>query len=305
MWIDWRRRAKVLFAVSFMVIALLVASGAWAQDEPAAQAAEEQATGTQATREMAAGRQAAEEVEEAEALPPEPAFVLPTGTEEEPVIEEEAEEGFGAGAVEFFRQGGDFMYALLFCSLLGLAVILERLWTLQRAHVNTRKLMTSVLGALREDGVEAAKAICTKTRGPIAAILHSGLLRADKGPEAVEKAIESAGAIEMSFLERGLVVLSTISNVAPMLGFSGTVSGMIHAFQAIAAAEQVSAKLVATGISEALITTLSGLLIAIPVQAAHNYFVSRIDRFVMEMEESSVDLVDTLVDMETRKTARA
>ncbi len=295
MWIEWRRRAKVLFAVSFMAIALLVAAGAWAQDEPAAQA-----TGEQATAEQATG-----EVEEAEALPPEAAFVLPTGTEEEPVIEEEVDEGFGAGAVEFFRQGGDFMYALLFCSLLGLAVILERLWTLQRAHVNTRKLMTSVLTALREDGVEAAKGICTKTRGPIAAILHSGLLRADKGPEAVEKAIESAGAIEMSFLERGLVVLSTISNVAPMLGFSGTVSGMIHAFQAIAAAEQVSAKLVATGISEALITTLSGLLIAIPVQAAHNYFVSRIDRFVMEMEESSVDLVDTLVDMETRKTARA
>lgn len=295
MWIEWRRRAKVLFAVSFMAIALLVAPGAWAQDEPAVQATGEQAMAEQAT----------EEVEEAEALPPEPAFVLPTGTEEEPVIEEEVDEGFGAGAVEFFRQGGDFMYALLFCSLLGLAVILERLWTLQRAHVNTRRLMTSVLGALREDGVEAAKGICTKTRGPIAAILHSGLLRADKGPEAVEKAIESAGAIEMSFLERGLVVLSTISNVAPMLGFSGTVSGMIHAFQAIAAAEQVSAKLVATGISEALITTLSGLLIAIPVQAAHNYFVSRIDRFVMEMEESSVDLVDTLVDMETRKTARA
>lgn len=295
MWIEWRRRAKVLFAVSFMAIALLVAAGAWAQDEPAAQA-----TGEQATAEQATG-----EVEEAEALPPEAAFVLPTGTEEDPVIEEEVDEGFGAGAVEFFRQGGDFMYALLFCSLLGLAVILERLWTLQRAHVNTRKLMTSVLTALREDGVEAAKGICTKTRGPIAAILHSGLLRADKGPEAVEKAIESAGAIEMSFLERGLVVLSTISNVAPMLGFSGTVSGMIHAFQAIAAAEQVSAKLVATGISEALITTLSGLLIAIPVQAAHNYFVSRIDRFVMEMEESSVDLVDTLVDMETRKTARA
>lgn len=283
--IEWRRRRTVLFAVWLMAVATLTVSNVWAQEATTAEPAEA--------------------VEEAEALPPEATFTLPTGEEEEPVIEEEVDEGFGAGAVEFFRQGGDFMWALLFCSLLGLAVILERLWTLQRAHVNTRKLMTNVLGALRDEGVDGAKAICTKTRGPIAAILHSGLLRADKGPEAVEKAIESAGAIEMSFLERGLVILSTISNVAPMLGFSGTVSGMIHAFQAIAAAEQVSAKLVATGISEALITTLSGLLIAIPVQAAHNYFVSRIDRFVMEMEESSVDLVDTLVDMESRRSARA
>lgn len=281
--IEWRRRATVLFALCFVVMATLAVSQAWAQE--------------------AATTETAEEAQES--LPPEATFTLPTGDEEEPVIEEDVKEGIGAGAVEFFRQGGNFMWPLLFCSLLGLAVILERLWTLQRAHVNTRKLMTAVLGALRDEGVDGAKAICTKTRGPIAAILHSGLLRANKGPEAVEKAIESAGAIEMSFLERGLVVLSTISNVAPMLGFSGTVSGMIHAFQAIAAAEQVSAKLVATGISEALITTLTGLLIAIPVQAAHNYFVSRIDRFVMEMEEASVDLVDTLVDMDTRKGVRA
>jgi biopolymer transport protein ExbB len=279
--IEWRWRATALITVFLFAVAPFVGTFAWAQEEPAAEAAEEVTP-----------------------LPPEATFTFPTASEEEPIVEHE-EEGFGSGAVEFFNQGGNFMWALLFCSLLGLAVILERLWTLQRAHVNTRKLMTSVLGALRDEGVDGAKAICTKTRGPIAAILHSGLLRADKGPEAVEKAIESAGSIEMSFLERGLVVLSTVANVAPLLGFSGTVSGMIHAFQAIAAAEQVSAKLVATGISEALITTLSGLLIAIPVQAAHNYFVSRIDRFVIEMEESSVDLVDTLVDMEERKAARA
>jgi biopolymer transport protein ExbB len=294
--IECRWKATILFAIWAMALTSFAFAPAWAQEEPAAQPAE----GMQE-----AATQTEEPTTQEETLPPEATFTLPTGEEEEPVVEQEEEGGFGAGAVEFFRQGGDFMWPLLFCSLLGLAVILERLWTLHRAHVNTRKLMTSVLGALRDEGVEAAKGICTKTRGPIAAILHSGLLRADKGPEAVEKAIESAGAIEMSFLERGLVVLSTISNVAPMLGFSGTVSGMIHAFQAIAAAEQVSAKLVATGISEALITTLTGLLIAIPVQAAHNYFVSRIDRFVMEMEESSVDLVDTLVDLETRKAARA
>jgi biopolymer transport protein ExbB len=128
-------------------------------------------------------------------------------------------------------------------------------------------------------------------------------MRASKGPEAVEKAIESAGTIEMAFLQRGLIILASIANVAPLLGFLGTVSGMIHAFEAIAAAEQVSAKLVATGISEALITTATGLMIAIPVQLMNNFFISRIDRFVLEMEEASIELVDTLVDMEGHRPA--
>jgi biopolymer transport protein ExbB len=119
----------------------------------------------------------------------------------------------------------------------------------------------------------------------------------------VEKAIESAGTIEMAFLQRGLIILASIANVAPLLGFLGTVSGMIHAFEAIAAAEQVSAKLVATGISEALITTATGLMIAIPVQLMNNFFISRIDRFVLEMEEASIELVDTLVDMEGHRPA--
>ena len=117
----------------------------------------------------------------------------------------------------------------------------------------------------------------------------------------MEKAIESAGTIEMSFLQRGLIILASIANVAPLMGFLGTVSGMIHAFEAIAAAEQVSAKLVATGISEALITTATGLMVAIPIQLANNFFISRIDRFVIEMEEASIELVDTLVDMESHQ----
>ncbi len=205
--------------------------------------------------------------------------------------------------VENFQKGGVFMWPLLLCSLIGLGVILERAWTLSRARVNTRKLMGQVIGALKQDGLQAAIEVCQRTRGPIAAILHAGLMRAPKGPDAVEKAIESAGTIEMSFLQRGLIVLASVANVAPLLGFLGTVSGMIHAFEAIAAAEQVSAKLVATGISEALITTAAGLIIAIPVQIANNFFISRIDRFILEMEEASVELVDTLVDMEVHREA--
>jgi biopolymer transport protein ExbB len=123
-------------------------------------------------------------------------------------------------------------------------------------------------------------------------------MKAQYGRDEMEKSIQSAGTIEMSFLERGLVVLSSVATIGPLLGFLGTVSGMIHAFEAIAAAEQVNAKLVATGISEALITTATGLIIAIPAQAAYNFFIAQIDRFVIEMEEASSEMIDSLIMME-------
>ena len=210
-----------------------------------------------------------------------------------------------SGLGQNYIKGGFFMHFLLTCSLIALVFIIERAWTLSRARVNVKSLMMMVVRALREEGVQAALEVCQRTRGPIAAILHSGLLRATRGPSAVEKAIETSGAIEMSFLERGLVALATIANVAPLLGFLGTVSGMISAFAAIAAAEQVSAKLVAKGIQEALITTATGLIIAVPVTIAHSFFVSQIDRFIIEMEEASVELVDELLDMEHHKGAAA
>jgi len=203
-----------------------------------------------------------------------------------------------SGAVEFFIKGGVFMWPLLVCAVIGLAVIFERLFTLQRAHTSTRRLMSAIIGTLKSRGVGAAQEICMKTRGPIAAILHAGLSKVDRGPGAVEKAIENSGAIEMAFLQRGLLILATVANIAPLLGFLGTVSGMIHAFEAIAAAEQVSAKVVANGIAEALITTLAGLTIAIPAQAMYNYFILRIDAFVIEMEESSIELLDALTEEE-------
>jgi biopolymer transport protein ExbB len=200
-----------------------------------------------------------------------------------------------SGLVTLFVKGGNFMWALLVTSIVGVAVIIERLITLTRARTDTRRLMKRVLDALHSKGVEAAAQECERTRGPIASILHAGLKRADMGAEAVERSIVAAGTVETSFLERGLIWLSTVATIAPLLGFLGTVSGMIRAFNAIAEAEQVNAKLVASGISEALITTATGLIIAIPMQAFHNYFVSQIDRFIIEMEESSADLVDTLV----------
>jgi len=203
---------------------------------------------------------------------------------------------------QMYAKGGLVMHPLLFCAVLGVVLIIERMWTLWRARANTRRLMIDVVRALRQEGPNAALRVCEGTHGPIAAILHSGLMRAHRGPDAVEKAIQTAGSIEMAFLERGLLALATISNVAPLLGFLGTVTGMIKAFAAIAAAEQVSAKIVARGIQEALITTAVGLMIAVPVSAFYAYFVLAIDRFVLEMEEASAELVDELLDIDHRKS---
>lgn len=202
-----------------------------------------------------------------------------------------------SGLGDFYVRGGVFMHPLLACSIIALVFILERLFTLSRARVDTKALMLKVTQALRSEGIEAALKVCESTRGPVAAVVHSGLLRAGQGPDAVKEAIETAGSIETSFLERGLVVLATVSTIAPMLGFLGTVSGMMSAFAAIAAAEQVSAKIVASGIEEALITTIAGLTIAIPASVGHAYFVSQIERFVLEMEESSANLVNELVEL--------
>jgi biopolymer transport protein ExbB len=225
---------------------------------------------------------------------------LAAAVEEEPEepVEEQAGGFAQSGLVEFFDKGGNFMWGLLALSIIGVAVIIERAITLQKAKADVRGLMESVVGALKKGKYDEALDICAETSGPIPQILHAGLRQAKKGTAAVEKAIETAGIIEMSFLERGLIILATVANVAPLLGFLGTVSGMISAFEAIAQAEQVSAKLVASGISEALITTMSGLMIAIPTQIAHNLFVQRIDRFVVEMEDSAAELIDTLASMD-------
>ena len=201
------------------------------------------------------------------------------------------------GAGELFVKGGVFMWWLLTVALVGFVFIIERMWTLSRARVNTRRLIGTIITTLRNDGVQAASEECQKVRGPIAAILYAGLQKADKGRDQVEKAIATAGTIEMSFLERGLIWVSSVTTIAPLMGFLGTVSGMINAFEAIAASEQVNAKLVASGISEALITTATGLIIAIPATIGYNYFVSTIDRFVIEMEETAAELIEELERM--------
>jgi biopolymer transport protein ExbB len=196
-----------------------------------------------------------------------------------------------------FVQGGGFMWPILGCLVLGLGFSFERLWTLMRASMNTKKFIVQVKSALDEGGVQKAMEVCENTRGSIASVFHAGLLRADEGVEAAEKAIMAYGAIEMGFLERGLIWISTFITIAPMLGFTGTVQGMIQAFDSIAEAAQISPGVVASGISVALLTTLFGLVAAIILQVFYNYFVARIDKLVADMEESSIELIDALYEM--------
>lgn len=208
------------------------------------------------------------------------------------------EEGTINLLVDYFNQGGAFMWPVLVALILGLAIAFERIITLNRADINTRKFIVEVKRALEEGGIPAAEEVCANTRGPVASVFQAGLLRADEGIEAVEKAVISYGSIEMSFLERGMVWLSLFITVAPMLGFLGTVVGMVLAFDAIEQAGDISPSLVAGGIKVALLTTLFGLVVAIILQFFYNYAVSKIDRIVAEMEEASIELIDSLVLMQ-------
>ncbi|MFA3781872.1 MotA/TolQ/ExbB proton channel family protein [Melioribacteraceae bacterium 4301-Me] len=198
---------------------------------------------------------------------------------------------------EKFVEGGIFMWPILGCLVLGLAFSIERFWTLMRATTNTKKFVVQIKDALKKGGVPEAIKLCENTRGSIASVFHAGLLRADEGIEAAEKSIMAYGAIEMGFLERGLIWISTFISLAPLLGFTGTVQGMIIAFDAIKEAAQISPSIVAGGIAVALLTTLFGLVVAMILQVFYNYFVSKIDRLVADMEESSIELIDTLYEM--------
>ena len=199
--------------------------------------------------------------------------------------------------LRYFHEGGGFMYPILILLILGIAISLWKLFTLLRASVNTRKFLIKVKTALQEGGIQQALDVSANTRGPVAAIFHAGLIRSKRGIEQVEKSIMNAGTVEMAFLERGLIWLSTITAIAPMLGFTGTVYGMVKAFDAIKGANDISPAIVAGGISIALLTTLFGLIVAIIIQIFNNFFVSQIDKLIIDMEESSVDLVDSLVEM--------
>lgn len=212
------------------------------------------------------------------------------------LLPQEADEGVINLLVRYFNEGGNFMWPVLIILILGLAISFERVISLNRADVNTRKFIIDVKSAL-DESISAAEEVCANTRGPVASVFQAGLLRVDEGIDAVEKAVVSYGSIEMSFLERGLIWLSLFVAIAPMFGFLGTVVGMVQAFDAIEAAGDISPSLVARGIKVALLTTVFGLIVAIILQFFYNYAVSKIDRIVVEMEEASIELIDSLVLM--------
>ncbi|MFC1693056.1 MotA/TolQ/ExbB proton channel family protein [Candidatus Latescibacterota bacterium] len=195
--------------------------------------------------------------------------------------------------------GPKIMWTLVVLFVVGVAITLWRLIVIFLAMFNTGSLYKKIYAALqdKENGIEKAAEICSRTRGPVATIVHAGLSRLHKGIDHVEKAVESTGSIEMAFLENGLVWLATIANIAPMIGFFGTVAGMIIAFKNIAIAGDVEPSIVAGGISMALITTAGGLLVAIPIQMGYNLCVYLIDRIVVNMEENASKFIDVLVDL--------
>lgn len=198
---------------------------------------------------------------------------------------------------KYFIEGSwMFMSLVLICLILGLAFAIERIITLNIATANTDKLLAKIDDALKSGNVEAAKEVCKSTPGPTASILHEGLKRSDEGIESVEKSIVSYGAVQMGLLERGLVWISLFISIAPMLGFMGTVIGMIQAFDKIAEVGDISPQIVAGGIKVALLTTVFGLIVAIILQIFYNYIVSKIDGIVNKMEDASIGLVDILID---------
>ena len=194
----------------------------------------------------------------------------------------------------FIEGGAAFMSSVLICLILGLALSIERIIYLNLATTNTKKLVEEIDESLEKGGVDAAKEVCRNTPGPVATIFRQGLDRSSGSYEEVAKAIEDYGSVEMSKLERGLSWISLFIALAPMLGFMGTVIGMISAFNDIAEANTINASIVAGGIKIALITTVSGLIVAIILQVFYNYILSKIDGIVLDMEEASMDLVDLL-----------
>ncbi|QCX01269.1 MotA/TolQ/ExbB proton channel family protein [Aggregatimonas sangjinii] len=209
----------------------------------------------------------------------------------------EVEKGFTQILKEQFIQGGaSFMGIVLLCLILGLAVAIERIIYLNMASTNTTKLKLQVEEALASGGVEAAKEVCRNTKGPVASIYYQGLDRAGESIDSAEKAVVSYGGVQMGQLEKNVSWLSLFIAIAPMLGFMGTVIGMIQAFQKIAAVGNLSASLIAGDIQVALLTTVFGLITAIILQIFYNYIIAKIDSIVNDMEDSSIALIDMLVD---------
>lgn len=203
---------------------------------------------------------------------------------------------------KFIEGGPEFMALVLICLILGLALAIERIIYLNLATTNSTKLLDKIEGALASGGVDEAKEVCRNTRGPVASIFYQGLERSSEGVDMAEKAVVSYGSVQMGLLEKGLSWIGLFIALAPMLGFMGTVIGMIQTFDAISQSKgEVDPSVLAKGIKVALITTVSGLVVAIILQIFYNYIVSKIDSLVNQMEDASISLIDLLVKHDLSK----
>ena len=196
---------------------------------------------------------------------------------------------------KFIEGGPGFMGIVLLCLILGLALAIERIIYLNMATTDTDKLLNDVESAMNNGGLDAAKEVCRNTNGPVASIFYQGLDRSDEGVDMVEKSIIAYGSVQMGLLEKGLSWISLFIALAPMLGFMGTVIGMIGAFDAIEAAGDISPSLVAGGIKVALLTTVFGLIVAMILQIFYNYLIAKVDSITNSMEDASISLIDLLV----------
>ncbi len=197
--------------------------------------------------------------------------------------------------VNIIIQGGILMWPIMMCSVIGLAIVIERFFVLRRADIDTREFMDVMRQVLRQNRIREAIEICDETEAPVARILKAGILKHDRSKDDIREAIEEAGRFEIPRLERHLSALATCSTIAPLLGLLGTVQGMIKAFSQIQNKRgQVNLSDLAEGIGNALITTAAGLTVAIPILVVHNYFITRVDNMVLEMELSSSELIELL-----------
>ena len=196
--------------------------------------------------------------------------------------------------VDFFVQGGGFMWPILIALLFGLAIIGESAYSLINSSSDTDQFFEEVKTIYSDSGKEQAIEFCENSPGPVASIFYAGLSKMEKTKEEIEKAVQNAGGLEMAFLEKNMIWINSVITIAPMLGFTGTVVGMIKAFEDIKMANDISPAVVAGGISQALLTTAFGLIVAMIMQVAQNFFVSMIDKLILDMEEQSIKIVEYL-----------
>lgn len=254
----------------------------------------------QVVEEAAEAAPAAEEVAPAAAPAAAPVAAPAAPAQEQPAVEEEVSM-FKALKIKFIEGDAFFMSFVALCLIIGLALCIERIIYLSLAATNSKKLLEKVEAALDERDPEKAKEICRNTRGPIASIMYQGLMRIDEGADVVEKTVVSYGGVQMGALEKNVTWISLCIALAPMLGFMGTVIGMIQAFDKIQQVGDISATVVAGGIKVALLTTVFGLIVGMILQVFLNFILTRIEALTTEMEDSSISLLDLIVKYDATK----